>query len=90
MLNKHRVHEWVAKGGLLEARAFFFFKKERLFTLKNKPKKLDVSNRIKAIHDSLCKLLEIDDSLFFKVTAEKVVCNGNLEESSWIEILPLK
>lgn len=89
LLNKHRVREWVGKGHLLEARAYFFFKKEKLLTLKHTPKKLDVSNRIKAIHDSLCDLLGIDDCLFFKVTAEKVVCNPNLEESSWIELLPL-
>jgi len=39
-------------------------KRERLITKKNTRKVFDVSNRIKAVHDSLSSLLSIDDHRF--------------------------
>lgn len=49
----------------------FHFEKSRLVTKKGTFKKLDVSNRLKALHDLLAKALAIDDSAFVRVSAEK-------------------
>jgi len=88
LIHKQAIHQWLKEGYPLEIRCLFFFRRDRIFTKKNTVKRLDVSNRIKALHDCLCKLLEIDDSLFFRVTAEKVVSEENLEEMTCVEIMP--
>jgi Holliday junction resolvase RusA-like endonuclease len=49
----------------------FTFKRERLFTKQNTVKKLDVSNRLKALHDEVSRIIGIDDSQFFEISATK-------------------
>jgi len=49
----------------------FRFLKSRLITKKGSFKRLDVSNRLKAVHDCFASALLIDDSCFVKVSAEK-------------------
>ena len=44
---------------------------DQLYTKKGTIKKFDCSNRIKAIEDCICKFLEIDDSVIFRVAVEK-------------------
>lgn len=56
----------------LKIRANFFFSKDRLYTKKGKIKRLDVSNRVKLLHDCLADVLEIDDSQFFLCIETKV------------------
>ena len=53
----------------------FYLKRTTLFCLNNTVKKMDISNRIKAVEDSISNLLEIDDSLFFQVSASKEVAD---------------
>lgn len=89
-LNRARVLEWVKKGYRLECRVVFFFHLKRVMTLKNTPKKMDTSNRLKALHDQLCDLLGIDDSLFFKIYAEKAICSDSMNEQAYCEILPIE
>jgi len=84
----HIVQDWAARKRPLEIRCTFYFKRERLFTKDNRFKRLDVSNRLKASHDSLSEILEIDDSYFFKVVAIKAVTQG--EESFSAEIRPIR
>ncbi len=86
--DKMALIDWMSSGLVIECRAVFFFHKRILFTKKNSPKKMDVSNRIKACHDEVCKILGIDDSLFFKITAEKAICHDNLQEMCCIEMVP--
>lgn len=88
-LNKNLVRNWVEQGYTLEIRSIFFFHENRLFTKKNTTKRLDCSNRIKALHDQLCNIIGIDDSLFFKVYAEKAVCLDHINEDCCTEILPI-
>jgi Holliday junction resolvase RusA-like endonuclease len=90
MVGKQKIKDWLAHGLPLEIRAIFFFKREKIFTKAGKAKKLDVSNRIKALHDCLCELLEMDDSMFFRVYVEKAECHPNLEEMVCVEILPCR
>ena len=88
-LNKNLVRNWVEQGYYLEIRSIFFFHHSKLFTKKNTAKRLDCSNRIKALHDQLCKAIGIDDSLFFRVYAEKAVCDDSMKQECCTEILPI-
>jgi len=58
---------------VLKVDFFFVFKRERLWTKQNLPKKLDASNRVKAAADQLAKFFGIDDKCFFSVSSEKVL-----------------
>ena len=51
--------------------AIFNFFPESIFCKDGRVKKMDVSNRLKSLHDCLNEILEIDDSYIFKVHAEK-------------------
>jgi len=59
-------------GHVLKVDAYIILKHERLWTKDGRPKKLDASNRLKALHDQLAEYLGIDDKAFFNVSAEKV------------------
>jgi len=89
VVSKRDIHHWIGEGRNLEIKTFFFFKRERLYTKLGHIKKLDCSNRIKALHDSLCDLLEMDDCLFFKLHAEKIACKEGSNEETWVEISPI-
>jgi Holliday junction resolvase RusA-like endonuclease len=78
--------DWIKIQGLkLSVQTIFYFKESRLFTEKGTVKKLDVSNRIKAFHDCLCKMLKIDDSMFFDVIAKKRIIFN--EEHEGVEVM---
>lgn len=81
--------DWLAKGLTLEFHATFFFSHKRVWTLKNTPKRMDVSNRIKALHDCVSSILNVDDCVFFRISAEKTVVKENEAESVSIEIHPI-
>lgn len=84
MASKQLIQSW--KGVPLEITCVFFFHKSRLINRKGEFKRLDVSNRLKAAHDSICRLLEIDDSQFFRVIGEKAFCADSLDENFCVEI----
>jgi Holliday junction resolvase RusA-like endonuclease len=86
--NVKKLQSWLEHGIYFEVKATLFFKEKTLFTLKGMPKKMDVSNRLKSLHDGLATLLQIDDSLFFKISAEKRLTHANENESVVIEITP--
>lgn len=50
----------------------FRLHRSRIFSKKGEIKRFDISNRIKVIEDKICEFLDIDDSIFWKVSAEKV------------------
>lgn len=86
--SKHKIQHWVNQGELLQIHCSFFLYKKRIFTQAGTVKKMDVSNRIKALHDCISELLEIDDSIYFRVVAEKRLCHDNLNEMCVVEIMP--
>ena len=90
LVEKHKVQTWIKEGYVLEIGCLFCFKKKNLFTKQDVPKRLDVSNRLKALHDSLCHILEIDDSIFFRVYAEKAIAEDNLDEMVFVDIFPIR
>jgi hypothetical protein len=84
--NSNLVKAWVSEPAGLSIKAVFFFHKERVMTKQNLPKRLDCSNRIKALHDNLCRIIGIDDKWFFKVEAEKAICPPSVQETTCVEI----
>jgi hypothetical protein len=52
---------------------YFTFKRERLYTKDNRPKKLDVANRIKAVQDCFFHSLGMDDKHVFATSIEKII-----------------
>lgn len=51
----------------------FYFPHEKLFTKDGRLKKLDVSNRLKALHDCVAEALGVDDCVFTEISATKAV-----------------
>lgn len=54
---------------------------ERFFTKRGTVRKLDATNRLKAICDALSRCIGIDDSHFWDVRIAKRVCSGNIKDS---------
>lgn len=79
--------ELLGDGGV-EVEAFFAFERTRLYTKKDAFKKLDVSNRLKALHDGLSEALGIDDCRFFSVTAEKYFVEDATQEQVIVRLSP--
>jgi Holliday junction resolvase RusA-like endonuclease len=63
----------VAKWRFIDVSANFHFRHSRIITLDGRAKKIDTSNRLKALHDSLAEALGIDDKVFWNVHAKKLV-----------------
>jgi hypothetical protein len=85
--SRQLTQSWIRDKKPLEITCVFFFHKSRLISKKNDFKKLDVSNRVKAAHDSIADMLGIDDCRFFRVVAEKALCHESLPESFCFEII---
>lgn len=66
----------------------FYFEKSRILSKKLLPKQLDVSNRLKALHDALAKALLIDDCHFFRISAEKQIVPDKRQEGVTVFIEP--
>lgn len=60
-----------AWGEPVEVCMYVCFSKERLFTKDHRIKKLDITNRVKSIHDLLCEALGFDDSMIVSASMEK-------------------
>lgn len=65
------------KGLYIRVETFIFFNYFDLFTQQGIPKKMDGSNRIKALHDTLADVLEIDDCWFWDTEIRKREIKGS-------------
>ncbi len=74
---REAVKEW---NCFMELRLHFAMNKERLITLKNTVKKLDVQNRDKAITDLLSDALGVDDRMFNVTLQEKMLADTGKEQ----------
>jgi Holliday junction resolvase RusA-like endonuclease len=88
LTNIKKLQSWLEHGIYFDVKATFFFERKTLVTLKGAPKQMDVSNKLKSLHDGLAKLLQVDDSLFFKISAEKRLTHANESETVVVEISP--
>lgn len=89
LLAKEQMKAWMRCERIFEVNAMFFFHFKRLFTKQMTVKKFDVSNRLKSLHDCLSTLLEVDDSRFFKIGAEKAVGANHCHEMVVVEIFAI-
>jgi Holliday junction resolvase RusA-like endonuclease len=86
-----QIGEWIRSGMTLDVRVYLGFDRSKIM-LKDgsRPKKVDASNRLKAIHDALADSLGIDDSIFWSVTAEKMEIQEGAQECVTVTIQPMK
>lgn len=83
------MRRWLDNRLPLEFHSVFYFSHQKLFTKDNQVKRLDVSNRIKALHDCMGEMLQVDDSMIFRLTAEKAISQQNAEMVC-VEIQPFQ
>ena len=69
-----------ASGAMLQVDTYACFPTSELWTIKGMPKKMDGTNRIKALHDSLSDALGLDDCRFWKSSVEKI---ETLKKEPW-------
>lgn len=74
------------KDSMICVECIFVFHKKRIISKENKIKKLDASNRLKICHDSLSRILDIDDKQIIRGTFEKATCDQEKDEQAIIHI----
>lgn len=67
------VKDWQLRGLYLRVETFAFFPYFDLFTKEGLPRKMDGTNRLKALHDCLAEILEVDDCWFWDAEVKKRV-----------------
>lgn len=71
------VSEWVDEGEMfIHVDRYYFFHRQSLLTRIKKPKKMDVSNRIKAQDDAVSDCLGVDDRYFWSGSEVKLETDG--------------
>lgn len=73
-------------GHPLSIHCAFAFEKSRLVSKKGSFKRLDVSNRLKALHDAFADALLIDDCAFVNISAKKYAVQKEMDEQVTVEI----
>ena len=76
---------WLMDSMRLSIILNFYFTKQRLISKKGTTKKLDVTNRLKAICDSISESLDFDDCNFWQVKCDKSYFGTNNNE--WCSII---
>ena len=84
------IRKWLMQGKVLHLEAQFRMHRGRIWTLENKPQRIDAANRLKALQDTLAHLIQIDDTVFFKVTIEKTEIPKDRRECMYITITPIE
>lgn len=70
------IRDWQLQGKQVRVDVLAFFNYFDLFTQQGTPKRMDVSNRMKAMHDCLAEMMEVDDSWYWSVAAHKYEIKG--------------
>lgn len=83
---RNTVSGWWAVS--VEAELYFHFR--RLFTVDRRIKRLDTSNRQKALHDCLGSVLQLDDRVFWSVSATKHPILDGSEEGAIVRLKEIK
>lgn len=76
---KELVQSWVTNNIRMYVTIGFYFKEERILTKDGRSKRLDTTNRLKAVCDSLAESLGVDDKEFWVVTAHKNVSQASFD-----------
>jgi hypothetical protein len=83
---KAKVKDWKA----LQIERYFMFHYKTIYCKDGRIKKMDVSNRIKALDDSLLGLMGLDDSQIFRGFEEKILMPVGYPECVEIRISPME
>jgi len=70
---------WLTDHPYIQLDTFFVVPFSKIMTQKNKVKRCDVMNHLKALYDGLAAMLEIDDRYFTTGRAEYVLNDSNQE-----------
>lgn len=71
---------------VIDIQASFVIHRPRLWCKKGNPKRLDASNRIKALHDAVAEILGVDDKHVWGGTFQKVECERLEDQCSLVKI----
>lgn len=71
-----KIKEQLKPNDTLRVECYFIFHKNRIISKKGEYKKLDATNRIKALHDALSEMIGIDDKQFISISADKIICEN--------------
>ena len=85
-MNNVKIARELLSGYPLSIHAAFGFERSRLLTKKGSFKRLDVSNRLKALHDEFAKALLIDDCCFVRISAMKYAVKSKGDEKATVTI----
>ena len=67
-------------GKLIYVNKTFFWHYDKIYTLKGKPKRIDVDNRIKPTHDAIAMIMGFDDKLIFDESSHKDYVVNEVEQ----------
>jgi len=81
----HRIRPLVS-GKILAMGYSYHLQRSRLYTKKGGIKRFDVSNRIKLLEDSMCRMIQVDDSHVWVLKASKVEVARRIQEQVVITI----
>ena len=81
--------EILMKGKMIGIDSYSCFPGTSIWTQKGMPKRLDASNRIKALHDCLAESLQVDDSYFWDGRFVKME-TSRAEPWVFVELYPVE
>ena len=87
---KDQIKTLINTGSVLSIDRYFCFHKESLFTKMDTIKRLDVTNRIKVLDDTVMRLFEIDDKYIWFGYEEKVILSPSDDECVIVDIAPVE
>jgi len=80
----------IEEGHKIHFNREFLFNTKSLYRLDGNPKRMDLTNRIKAIDDAVCNMLDIDDKFIWQGKERKVEIKNGLPECIIITITIVK
>lgn len=84
------VRRWMDGHSFFHIDIDFLFHYSRIISKAGKPKINDCANRLKPIHDSLAKILMIDDCAFFQISAKKIGIASRFNQGSNITLYKIE
>lgn len=97
LMNKRQIDKTAEVFGLLiggdsvvDIQRFYYLHRGRIFCKDGRPKRWDVTNRVKALDDALCEILGMDDSIIWKSTEEKILAPESVREHVSVLLTPMQ
>lgn len=78
--------EFLNKTKTAEISATFYTNRSSCLTKKDTPKRFDISNRVKALHDALARAIGIDDCIFWKCSERIALIDDSEPQNVFIEL----